>query len=67
MSTFTIIMFGLATLRIIAPFMREDIYESFSSFITSSLLCITIVVSYIWFLHQFIQVKWFVKGAVGIL
>lgn len=57
MLTFTIIMFGLATLRTITPFMKEDTYKSLSSFIASSLLCITMVISYIWFLQQFIQVK----------
>lgn len=57
MLIFTIIIFGLATVRTITPFTDDDTYKKGSVFIARSFVLITMLMSYIWFLNQFISLK----------
>ncbi|CAB4128210.1 hypothetical protein UFOVP104_23 [uncultured Caudovirales phage] len=57
MLIFTIIFFGLATIRTITPFGDDETYKKGSSFIAKIFVLITMLISYIWFLNQFITLK----------
>ena len=57
MLIFTIIMFGLATIRTITPFSKDESFEKLGSFIARVLVASTMVMSYIWFLKQFVSLN----------
>ena len=52
MLIFTIIIFGLATIRTIVPLVEKDNWTA-GQLITT----VTMVIAYIWFLNQFISLK----------
>jgi hypothetical protein len=57
MLIFTIIIFGLATIRTITPFTKEETYRSFASFMGSLLVVSTMIICYIWFLKQYVSLN----------
>lgn len=54
MLIFTIIIFGLATIRTVVPFASDKSYEKFSDFVAKLIVSSTMVMAYIWFLKQFV-------------
>jgi hypothetical protein len=50
-------MFGLATIRTITPFSKDESFEKLGSFIARVLVASTMVMSYIWFLKQFVSLN----------
>lgn len=53
MIVFTIIIFGLATVRTIVPFTKEETYQTLSKFIATAITTGMMIWCYVWFL-QFI-------------
>jgi len=50
-------MFGLATLRTITPFAKDETYKSFSSFMGNLLVASTMIICYVWFLKQYVSLN----------
>lgn len=57
MLIFTIIIFGLATIRTVAPFASNKTYEKFSDFLAALIVASTMVMAYVWFLKQFVSLN----------
>ena len=57
MVIFTIIIFGLATVRTFVPLMKQEAYDSFSTFIALTLVAVTMLWCYVWFLSQYININ----------
>ena len=55
MEIFAIIIFGLATIRTITPFTKNETYSSLPHFIGQLAVCVTMCICYIWFLKEMIQ------------
>jgi hypothetical protein len=54
MIIFSIIIFGLATIRTITPLTKEETYKSWPNFIGQMLVTVLMVWCYIWYLQQII-------------
>jgi hypothetical protein len=52
MLIFTIIIFGLATIRTIVPLVQN---QNSIDFVSSIILATTMIITYIWFLSQFVK------------
>jgi len=52
MLIFTIIIFGLATIRTIVPLAQN---QSQIDFVSNIILATTMIIAYIWFLSQFVK------------
>lgn len=57
MLIFTIIMFGLATIRTVVPFASNKAYGKFSDFVAKLIVASTMVMAYVWFLKQFVSLN----------
>jgi hypothetical protein len=55
MEIFAIVIFGLATIRTITPFTKNETYSSLPIFIGSLGVCVTMCICYIWFLKKMLQ------------
>jgi hypothetical protein len=57
MIVFMLVVFGLATIRTITPFAKNENYESASSFIAQLLLTVPTVICYVWLLKHFVTLN----------
>lgn len=57
MKIFTIIIFGLATLRTIMMLTKKENTDIPNGLIATLFMVITMIIAYVWFLQQFITLK----------
>lgn len=54
MKVFTLIIFGIAVIRTMTPFLKDETYNLLSELIARFLLMVSTILAYIWLLQQFV-------------
>jgi len=57
MKLFSLIMFGLAVIRTITPFAKDETYQTATKFLGQLGVAITMIMAYVWLIKQFVIFK----------